>query len=68
MEIQDQRMIEIFYTLEKIERINKAIHFHFEQITPDKLAIEQYQAIKQDLTRQLLNLLAELELNFEMAA
>lgn len=68
MEIRDERMIEIFHTLEKIERMNKAIHLHQEQAAPDTLAIEQYQAIKQDLTQQLLNLLAELELNLELAA
>ncbi len=28
MEIKDARYIEIFRTLEKIERLNKAIHFH----------------------------------------
>lgn len=68
MEIRDERMIEIFHTLEKIERMNKAIHLHQEQAVLDALAIEQYQAIKQDLTQQLLNLLAELELNLELAA
>lgn len=68
MEIQDERMIEIFHTLEKIERINKAIHFHQEPASSDALAIEQYQAIKYDLTQQLLNLLSELELNLELAA
>ena len=68
MEIQDKRMIEIFHTLEKIERINKAIHFHQEQAASDIIAIEQYQSIKSDLTQQLLNLSAELELNLELAA
>jgi hypothetical protein len=39
MEIQDERMIEIFHTLEKIERMNKSTHFHQEQMKPDKIAI-----------------------------
>ncbi|MBK7873882.1 MAG: hypothetical protein IPJ74_26125 [Saprospiraceae bacterium] len=68
MEIRDERMIEIFHTLEKIERINNAIHFHQEQQKPDKLAIDQYQSLKSGLTQQLVELLAKLELNLEIAA
>lgn len=68
MEIKDERMIEIFHTLEKIERINKAIHFHQEQASPDALAMEQYHSVKHHLTQQLVNLLSSLELNLEMAA
>ena len=68
MEIRDKKMIEIFNTLEKIERINSAIHFHQEQATPDSFAIEQYLSIKNNLTRQLLELLAHIELKLEIAA
>jgi hypothetical protein len=41
MEITDARQIEIFHTLEKIERMNKAVAFHKALDNPDKLAIEQ---------------------------
>lgn len=68
MEIKDEKMIEIFNTLEKIERVNNAIHFHQEQVTPDLLAIEQYLSIKNNLTQQLLELLAGIELKLEIAA
>lgn len=68
MEIRDEKMIEIFNTLEKIERINGTIHFHQAQATPDLLAIEQYLSIKNNLTQQLLELLASIELRLEIAA
>ena len=36
MEIQEERQIQIFHTLEKIERMNKAIQFHQVQENQDK--------------------------------
>ena len=57
MEIQEERQIEIFHTLEKIERMNKAIQFHQVQENQDKTAISQYQSVKQDLIRQLREIL-----------
>lgn len=68
MEIKDAVQIEIFHTLEKIERMNKAIAFHKAIEGPDKLAIEQYLQIKEQLTRQLLQLLEEMDLKLQMAA
>jgi hypothetical protein len=69
MEINDARHIEIFHTLEKIERMNKAIHFHrFATNAPDQTAIDQYQATKQQLTEQLVALLHDLDLHLEVTA
>lgn len=58
MEIQNELQIEIFHTLEKIERMNKAAAFHQTQPDVDLLAIKQYLSIKKELTNQLLSLLA----------
>lgn len=68
MEIHNERHIEIFHTLEKIERLNKAIHFHQVMENKDDLAIEQYQELKAQLTQQLLKLLNGMDLNLEVAA
>ncbi|WP_428663976.1 hypothetical protein [Runella sp.] len=59
---------EIQHTLETIGRINVALVRHEAQETPDALAIEQYQALKTDLTKQLLVLLAEMDVNVALAA
>ncbi len=68
MEIHDVRQIEIFHTLEKIERMNKSIAFHRAIDNPDKLAIEQYGQVKKQLVDQLLELLAEIDLKLQVAA
>jgi hypothetical protein len=68
MEITDSRQIEIFHTLEKIERMNKAILFHKATQNPDSLALEQYEAMKAQLTQQLLGLLEQLDLRLKQAA
>ncbi len=68
MELKDARQIEIFHTLEKIERMNKAIAFHKAMENTDKLALEQYVQIKEQLTQQLLDALAEMDLKLQMAA
>lgn len=69
MEIKDTRQIEIFHTLEKIERINKAIRFHLSQDQDaDRLAIEQYMEVKTQLTTQLLALLEQMGLHLQMTA
>ncbi|MEK7256759.1 MAG: hypothetical protein AAB316_18540 [Bacteroidota bacterium] len=68
MEITDIRTIEIFHTLEKIQRMNRAIAFHRAIANPDRLAIEQYQRLKNDFTQQLLELLGEMDLRLKMAA
>ena len=68
MEIQEERQIEIFHTLEKIERMNKTIQFHQVQETQDKTAISQYQSVRQDLIRQLRDLLSKWDVMFQLAA
>jgi hypothetical protein len=68
MEIKDARHIEIFHTLEKIERINKAILFHKAiEKEVDELAIEQYSRLKEELTEQLIQLLEEMGLHFRIS-
>ncbi len=61
MEIQNELQIQIFHTLEKIERMNKAAAFHQTQPDADQLAINQYLSIKKELTNQLLSLLAAMD-------
>ena len=68
MEITDSTQIEIFHTLEKIERMNKSIAFHKTMKSPDQLAIEQYVRLKAQLTQQLLQLLANMDLKLQLAA
>jgi hypothetical protein len=67
MEIQSELQIEIFHTLEKIERVNKAAAFHQIQPDVDQLAITQYFNLKKELTNQLLSLLATMDVRL-MAA
>lgn len=59
---------EIQHTLEAIGRVNAALVRHEAQESPDTLAIEQYQALKTNLTQQLLALLAEMDVNVSLAA
>lgn len=68
MEIQDELQIEIFYTLEKIERMNRAAAFHKSQTEIDEYAIAQYFAMKASLTKQLLTLLAVMDVRLQMAS
>jgi hypothetical protein len=68
MEIYDEIDIQIFHTLEKIKRINKHIHLHQNADEPDDFAIEQWQEIRNDLTRQLQEMLAKLQVTFPVAA
>lgn len=68
MELNDKRQIEIFHTLEKIERMNKAIAFHKAMENPDKLALEQYEQLKKELTKQLLSLFKDMDIKLRMVA
>ena len=68
MELTNPRQIEIFHTLEKIERMNKAIAFHKAMDNSDKLALDQYLQMKKQLTKQLLAMLADLDLKLQLAA
>ncbi|MFN3848199.1 MAG: hypothetical protein ACK4NY_02165 [Spirosomataceae bacterium] len=51
--------------LKRIERLNKLIHKHQELPTPDTLAIEGYQKLKEQYKEQLNELLAQFELKVE---
>lgn len=68
MELTNPLQIEIFHTLEKIERMNHAMLFHKAAQNPDKLAIEQYEEMKNKLVNQLLELLAKMDLRLGIAA
>lgn len=68
MEIHDEIHIEIFHTLEKITRMNNAIAFHAEQEVPSLISIEQYQSLKSQMTNQLLELLAKVDVKLQVAA
>ena len=68
MELRDQRHIQIFHTLEKLERLNEAIQFHTAQESIDQLAVEQYKEQKVQLTEDLVQLLREIDLSLEVAA
>jgi hypothetical protein len=68
MEIQDEVQIEIFYTLEKIERMNRATAFHLRQEAIDEVAVMQYMKVKADLTKQLLALLATMDVRLQVAS
>ncbi len=63
--LENPLYIEVLSTLEQIERMNKAIAFHQSFETPDQLAIEQYQYLKNDFTRQLVELLKQLNIAVE---
>ncbi len=68
MEIHDEIQIEIFHTLEKINRMNNAIAFHAAQDEKSLVSIEQYQSIKSQMTHQLLVLLAKVDVKLQLAA
>jgi hypothetical protein len=67
MEIQDEKMIEIFYTLENIQRMNKAILFHSDSENIDTFAINQYENLKNDFLNQLATLLNGLGVPLQIA-
>jgi hypothetical protein len=67
MEIQDEKMIEIFYTLENIQRMNKAILFHADSENVDMFAINQYENLKNDFLNQLTILLNGLGVPLQIA-
>jgi len=68
MKPEDERYIQIVQTLEKVERLNRAIDFHEQQEEVDQLAVEQYRTVKAQLTEQLIDILRSLNLDLELAA
>ncbi|MFN0033751.1 MAG: hypothetical protein ACKVUS_01705 [Saprospiraceae bacterium] len=60
--------IPVVATLEKIERVNASIARHKNAPMPDVFAIEQWQEVKNDLVRQLKELLSEcMDVEFPLA-
>lgn len=57
MEIHDELEIEIFHTLEKIRRTEEMIRTHVNAGT-EEIIINQYQALKTELSQQLAELLS----------
>lgn len=68
MKLEDERYIQIVQTLEKVERLNRAIEFHEQQEEVDQLAVEQYRTVKAQLTEQLIDILRSLNLDLELVA
>ncbi|MCU0326775.1 MAG: hypothetical protein MUF45_16255 [Spirosomaceae bacterium] len=60
--------IQIGQTIEAIIRTNEILKNHQNRSEPDWFAVKQYQSIKDDLTRQLMDLLANLNINISVAA
>lgn len=67
LEIENEKTIEILYTIESIERINKTINRNKEAEMPS-LYIQQWVDIKNDFLRQLKILLADMAIDVELKA
>lgn len=59
---------EIVVTLEKIARANSAIARHEQEENIDALAVQQFRDFKKQLTDQLLELLEQMDIRFNVAA
>jgi len=59
---------EIVVTLEKIARANSAIARHEREENVDALAVQQFKDFKKQLTDQLLELLEQMDIRFDVAA
>ncbi|WP_439559150.1 hypothetical protein [Dyadobacter sp.] len=64
----EQVQVEIQTTLEKIARANNAIARHEQEENVDELAVQQFKDFKKQLTEQLLELLQQMDIKFEVAA
>lgn len=67
LEIENEKTIEILYTIESIERINKTINRNKEAEMPS-LYIQQWVDMKNDFLRQLKILLADMAIDVELKA
>jgi len=63
---QVQGQIQI--TLEKIAKVNSAIARHESEENVDGLAVQQFRDFKKQLTEQLLELLEQMDIRFDVAA
>jgi hypothetical protein len=71
MEITKEKHIQIFVTIDRINRINETIkkYLSFEKSITNDAMIKQWTDIKDDLAQQLQNLLSEeTEIKFLTAA
>jgi anion-transporting ArsA/GET3 family ATPase len=66
MEIESELDIEIFQTLNLIKRTEEMLELHKSREDFSELAITQYQKMKDDLSKQLAQLLAKYNLNVQI--
>ena len=67
MEIENELDIEIFQTLNQIKRTEEIIRFHQSQEDISELSIFQYRRMKEDLSNQLVELLAKYNLDVKIS-
>ena len=65
IEIENEKTIEILYTIESIERVNKTITRNKDS-GMTTLYIQQWEDIKTDLLRQLKSLLSEMNIMVDL--
>lgn len=65
LEIQNEKTVEILYTIESIERINKTISRN-KAAGMSTLYLQQWQDIKDDCLQQLKSLLSEFDINVDL--
>jgi ABC-type sugar transport system ATPase subunit len=66
MEIENELDIEIFQTLNLIKRTEEMINLHQNREDFSELAVVQYKKMKDDLSKQLAELLAKYNLNVQI--
>ena len=62
MEVKDKKLVAILESLEKIARLNQAILRHEKSDNPDRLAIAQFEGIKDDIAKDLITDLLKMDL------
>jgi hypothetical protein len=65
LEIQNEKTVEILYTIESIERINQTISRN-KAAGMSSLYLQQWQDMKNDFIQQLKSLLAEFDINLDL--
>lgn len=61
MEVNNEKHITIITTIDTIERLSKAISFHETQAEPDLPTINEYKQLRNNLKKELKDLLSEIE-------
>lgn len=67
LEIENEKTIEILYTIESIERINKTIERN-KEMGMSKSYLQQWENLKKDLLHQLTNLLSDMNIVADLKA